>query len=68
VSKFPDLPIAILTAVLLILAGGLGWPGVVLAALWLGVGVFFVLSTKSRGLLADATFILTWPFYVVWDR
>ena len=43
-------------------------PGLALAVVWLSVGLSLVLSTRSRGLLADLSFVATWPLYVVLNR
>lgn len=38
--------------------------GALLAIGWLGVGLWMVSRTRSRGLLADVSFMATWPLYV----
>lgn len=40
------------------------WAGLALAAGWLGIGAWMVWRTRSRGLLADVSFMATWPLYV----
>ena len=50
----------------LVLLGGL--PGFLLAVLWIGGGVYMVVNSRSRGLYADATFLLSWPIHLALDR
>lgn len=55
---------AVIYAVLALLAW-LSLAGILLAIGWLGVGMWMVLKTRSRGILADLSFMATWPLYVV---
>jgi len=55
---------AVIYAVLALLAW-LSLAGILLAIGWLGVGLWMVLKTRSRGILADLSFMATWPLYVV---
>jgi hypothetical protein len=55
---------AAIYAVLALLAW-LSLAGILLAIGWLGVGLWMVLKTRSRGILADLSFMATWPLYVV---
>jgi hypothetical protein len=34
---------------------------------WLGIGIFFVAKTRSRGWKADLLFVFTWPFNAFLD-
>lgn len=38
--------------------------GLLLAVGWVGIGAWMVWRTRSRGLLADVSFMATWPLYV----
>jgi hypothetical protein len=58
---------AVIYAVLALLAW-LSLAGILLAIGWLGVGLWMVLKTRSRGILADLSFMATWPLYVVVDK
>lgn len=42
--------------------------GVALAALWLGIGLYMAANSRSRGLWADVSFMVTWPIYVALGR
>ncbi len=55
---------ALVTA--LALFGGL--VGLLTAALWISFGLWLVNATPSRGWIADASFVVTWPFYVALGR
>lgn len=48
----------------LMLLASTGALGILFAVAWIGVGVWFVANTNSRGFWADATFVLTWPLYL----
>ena len=39
--------------------------GLLLALAWIGVGVWMVSRSQSRGFIADASFVVTWPLYVL---
>ena len=58
----------ILLAVLLALIVFGGAPGIAIAAIWIGGGIYMLLNTRSRGLYADATFFLSWPIHLVMER
>ena len=45
-----------------------GVVGLLTAALWIGFGLWLVNATPSRGLIADASFVVTWPFYVALEK
>lgn len=53
-----------LYAVLIALANT-GPIGFVFAATWAAVGCWMVHRSQSRGFLADASFLVTWPIYLV---
>lgn len=41
------------------------WPiSMVIAAAWIGAGVHMVTSSESRGPLADALFVFSWPLWL----
>lgn len=42
--------------------------GFVVAAAWLGFGLHMVANSRSRGVLADASFMVTWPIYMALGR
>jgi hypothetical protein len=42
--------------------------GFAAAAAWLGYGLYMVANSRSRGVWADASFVVTWPIYVVLGR
>lgn len=42
-----------------------GIVGLIVGIVWLGVGVWFVERSRSRGLFADAAFALTWPIWLI---
>lgn len=42
-----------------------GVTGILIFAAWIGVGAYFVANSRSRGLLADASFLVTWPYYLI---
>jgi hypothetical protein len=59
-------PEAIITVALYALAALLAASsvaGLVLATAWLGIGLYMVANSRSRGIWADASFLVTWPIY-----
>ncbi|UPT53105.1 hypothetical protein [Synechococcus phage Yong-M3-232] len=42
--------------------------GLVLVTAWLGYGLYMVANSRSRGLWADVSFLVTWPLYWVLGR
>lgn len=42
--------------------------GIALATLWLGVGLYMVANSRSRGIWADLSFMVTWPIYAALGR
>ncbi len=44
------------------------WAGAVVAGAWIGTGIGMVAATERRGLLADATFVFTWPVHWIMER
>ena len=55
------------TVAIYLVLSALAWTslaGALLALGWVGVGLWMVLRTRSRGLLADLSFMATWPLSV----
>ena len=46
----------------LLIMGGI--VGASIATAWLLVGLYMIAQSRSRGLLADASFMVTWPVYL----
>ncbi|CDO34192.1 hypothetical protein [Novosphingobium sp. KN65.2] len=42
-----------------------GW---LISSVWLSAGVYMVLETRSRGWIADISFLATWPIYLALGR
>lgn len=53
-------------AIALLAFGGMAGFGLV--ALWFGGGLYMIANSRSRGLLADASFLVTWPVYMALNR
>ena len=43
-------------------------PGLIAAAVWIGCGIHLATQSRSRGFIADASFVVTWPIYVALGR
>ena len=58
----------IIVAALLVLISILSIIGACVATAWVSCGLWMVIRTKNRGLLADASFVFTWPLYLALGR
>jgi hypothetical protein len=56
--------LTLLIALVLLALSLTSWPGAALASGWVAVGLWMVSRTRSRGIVADATFVMTWPLYM----
>ena len=43
-------------------------PGCIAASVWIGCGIHMATQSRSRGFIADASFVVTWPIYVALGR
>lgn len=58
----------ILWAVAIALLAFGGMAGFGLVAIWFGGGLYMIANSRSRGLWADASFLVTWPIYMALNR
>ena len=59
---------AVLWVALVILPFAAGALGALVSVCWLGGGLYMVANSRSRGFLADASFMVTWPIYIALNR
>ncbi len=52
--------------VTLLVVGGI--VGVAVVTLWMLGGLYMIAKSRSRGILADASFMVTWPIYLSLNR
>lgn len=63
--------VMLFTILLGILMALLVWGGVAgfaIVAVWLAGGGYMLANSRSRGLYADATFLLSWPIHLLIER
>ena len=59
---------AVLWALVVALLAAGGVIGVGVVTLWMLGGLYMIANSRSRGLLADASFMVTWPIYLALNR